>query len=138
VNKEKPRHLVRGVEAEDAVVNWLFAKGFKIIERNVRFKVGEIDIIAWERDILCFIEVRSRDIKSTYHPSETVGIKKQHNLIRAAQLYLKANMRVLPRCRFDIASVRGYGELMQIDYIRNAFEAERAARSRRGSPWQGY
>lgn len=135
---DKPLHLVRGAEAEDAVVRWLSDRGFKVVERNVRFKVGEIDIIAWERDVLCFIEVRSRDKKTTYSPAETVGNKKQHNLIRSAQLYLQSRMRKLPHCRFDVVSVRGYGDSMQIEHIRNAFEAERAPRSQKGSPWQGY
>ena len=59
--------------------DYLTKKGYQIIERNYRYRIGEIDIIAIERDCLCFIEVKYRKNEKTGDPLEAVDKRKQQN-----------------------------------------------------------
>ena len=68
--------------------DYLTKKGYQIIERNYRCRIGEIDIIAIERDCLCFIEVKYRKNEKTGDPLEAVDKRKQQKIIRTAQYYL--------------------------------------------------
>ena len=76
--------------------DYLTKKGYQIIERNYRCRIGEIDIIAIERDCLCFIEVKYRKNEKTGDPLEAVDKRKQQKIIRTAQYYLHIqNIKVL-------------------------------------------
>ena len=61
--------------------DYLTKKGYQIIERNYRCRIGEIDIIAIERDCLCFIEVKYRKNEKTGDPLEAVDKRKQQKII---------------------------------------------------------
>ena len=121
-NKPKPLHLKHGTLAEDAACDWLLAKGFVIVARNIRYRFGEIDIIAKDKEILCFVEVRSRQNTQFGTPQASIQKQKQARLIKAASLYLKQNYQRLPFCRFDVIAVTGYHPITKIEYIANAFE----------------
>jgi putative endonuclease len=136
--KSEPVHLSRGKEAEDRACDWLMARGKTIVARNVRYKLGEIDIIAKDGDVLCFVEVRSRGSVLFGTPQATVGSVKQGKLIKAAMLYLKQNYQRQPFCRFDVIAVTGYGLNAEVEYFPNAFQVPHEPRRTRGSPWQAY
>lgn len=108
---------------EDLAVKALKKQKYKIIERNFNARIGEIDIIAKDKDYLCFVEVRMR--KNEYHGSgkETVNIYKQRKIIKAAQVYLQLhNLSSVP-CRFDVVSITGDGGKEScVEIIKNAFE----------------
>jgi putative endonuclease len=137
-NASKPLHLKHGTLAESTACDWLSAKGFVIVARNVRYRFGEIDIIAKDKEILCFIEVRSRKNTQFGTPQASIRTQKKAKLIKAAALYLKQNYKRLPFCRFDVIAVTGYYPVGNIEYIPNAFELTNEPRQRRGSPWQVY
>lgn len=124
----------RGRWGEDKACEWLEDKGFQIVARNVRYKVGEIDIIAFDKATLCFVEVRSKEKTDFGTPKETVGVPKQMRLIKAAQLYLQKNFVRQPFCRFDVISIVGYSQDVFVEHIQNAFEMRRIVYG--GSPWQ--
>lgn len=110
-----------GDKGEDRAVKELKKKGYKIIERNFNVpKIGEIDIIAKDRDYLVFVEVRLR--KDAFHgtAAETVDIYKQRRIIKAARVYLKKNELCDVPARFDVVSITD-GEL---EIIKNAFLVE--------------
>jgi putative endonuclease len=109
----------RGEHAEETVVRYLRRRGFKVIERNLRTRLGEIDIIALDRDVLCFIEVRSRGRDDLGDPAETVTAGKQRRLRRLAEAYMDRK-RIDAPARFDVASV--LPEPDGVDYIEDAFE----------------
>lgn len=134
----KPEHLRHGQEAEDKACALLRSKGFVILARNVSYRVGEIDIIAKDGSVLCFVEVRSRNTAHFGTPQATIRNDKQARLIKAAALYLKQNGGPLPFCRFDVVAITGYADTAKIEHIPNAFEMPISPRSRRGSPWQAY
>ena len=108
-----------GLRGEDFVCARLRDKGYLIIERNVREKFGEIDIIAMDGDTLCFIEVRTRRDSVLGHPAETITPAKQRGIRRTAEAYL-ARRKIAPRpMRFDVATI--VWETMEFLYFENAF-----------------
>lgn len=110
---------IRGRSGEEFVCNLLKDDGFKILERNVREKFAEIDIVAKDKDTLCFIEVRTRETDRFGHPSETIDARKQQQVRKAAQAYLIRNKIANTPIRFDVATV--VWSNMEYLYFKNAF-----------------
>ena len=108
-----------GNDGEDFVCSKLAADGFVILERNVREKFAEIDIIAKDGNTLCFIEVRTRHNILLGHPSETVDFRKQRLVRRAAEAYLVRNAITNTEIRFDVATI--VWSEMEYLYFKNAF-----------------
>ena len=108
-----------GKSGEDFVCNKISALGFKILQRNFREKFGEIDIIALDGKTLCFIEVRTRNSDLLGHPSETVDLKKQHQIRRVAEFYLMKHRISNTEIRFDVATV--VWDKYEYLYFKNAF-----------------
>jgi len=90
--------------AEDRACQYLIANDYRIIERNWYSKVGEIDIIAYDKDILVFCEVRSRKKSSLLKPEETISEAKFNKIIKAIELYLSDN-NLQVECRIDFIGV---------------------------------
>ena len=113
-----------GQAGEDAAVVFLEREGYQILRRNFRNKFGEIDIIAKDRDTVCFIEVKTRKSEAYGLPFESVTKSKQRKIIYVALSYLNAQGREEANVRFDVVSViLGDEEGPQIEIIKNAFEA---------------
>jgi len=107
---------------EDYACEILQQSGLVVIDRNIRFKFGEIDIIAKDKHILCFIEVRCRLTERFGDPKATVTKNKQMRLIKAANRYLQG-LSTVPICRFDVVSIVGFSKFAQVEHIKNAFVA---------------
>jgi putative endonuclease len=91
----------------------------RILDRNVREKFAEIDIVAEDGDVLCFIEVRTRQDATLGHPAETITPAKQRSVRRAAEAYL-VKRRISSRpIRFDVATI--IWSSMNYEYFENAF-----------------
>ena len=119
------RHTTgRGRVGEEAAVRWLAANGYRIVERNHRNAGGEIDVVAWEADTLCFVEVKARADTRHGPAVAAVGWSKRRRLARAAAMYL-ALRRLEPPCRFDVLSLEGGPEGWRITLLRDAFRDER-------------
>lgn len=106
----------KGRAGEDLAASHLQGLGYQLIARNVRAAGAEIDIVAREGPLLCFVEVRRR--KKTLDALVSVDARKQRRLIRAATAYI-ARLRPIPRCRFDVVVVGPEG----VRLVRGAFEA---------------
>ena len=109
-----------GVAAEALAADYLEARGLKIIARNYRCRLGEIDLIAREGGATVFVEVRQRKSSSFGGAAASITARKRMRLIRAARHYL-AGMKAMPACRFDALLIEG--DPPRIDWIRNAFGA---------------
>lgn len=111
-----------GIEGEDLAVKFLKKKGYRIIERNYKTFVGEIDIIAKDGDTVVFIEVKTRTDDSFGYPFEAVNRRKKQKLKNLALLYLKKQAKEYP-VRFDVISIfrKDNGE-KEIEHIKDAFE----------------
>ncbi len=108
--------------AEDAAAGFIKAKGYKILERNYRNKFGEIDIIAREKGVICFLEVKARRSRQCGAPEEAVGAMKQKQICRVAVSYLKSKNSLALPARFDVVALLYSGNLPEIALIKNAFE----------------
>lgn len=107
-----------GKRGEEQAVQFLRRRGYKILERNYRLKeFGEIDIIAREKDTICFMEVKTRTTASFGEPYEAVNKNKQFKLSMLALAYLKAKNLMQKSARLDIISISNEG----IQLFENAF-----------------
>ena len=114
--------LTLGAWGEDQAVNYLRKQGMKIVERNFRTPVGEIDIIAKNKSILAFIEVKTRRSTLFGTPQEAVGPRKQRQIIRTAHWYLQNNKKLRLQPRFDVIAILCQsGAEVQITHIQDAF-----------------
>ncbi len=112
-----------GCDGEACAVDFLRKRGLRIIEQNFRCRFGEIDIIAWDKKTVCFIEVKTRRSLDYGSGSEAVGKSKQQKIVKTALFYL-AGMRWGERdFRFDVISILlvDIGS-PQIEYLQSAFE----------------
>lgn len=113
-----------GDAAEQAACATLEAGGCRILGRNVRFRAGEIDIVAEDRGTLVFVEVRMRRSEAFGGAGGSVDLFKQRRLVRAARHFLAQRFGAagrLPPCRFDVVTADGDGVR---DWIRDAFTAD--------------
>ena len=109
-----------GDTAEDAAAKHLIAAGCRIVARKARYRDGEVDLIARERDLLVFVEVRMRGSARFGGAAVSVDSLKQKRIARAAQHWLLREYgERWPACRFDVVTVDGGGT---IEWIRDAFQ----------------
>ncbi len=124
--RSSPRIVARtpkqraGDAAEDAAARHLTAAGCRIVARNARYRDGEVDLVASERDLLLFVEVRMRVSARFGGAAVSVDSLKQRRIARAAQHWLLREYgERWPACRFDVVTVDGGGT---IEWIRDAFQ----------------
>ncbi|HUN91446.1 MAG TPA: YraN family protein [Burkholderiaceae bacterium] len=92
-----------GDAAEAAACDHLVAHGLRIVARNVRYRAGELDIVAADGPQIVFVEVRWRSGLRFGGAAGSVGAVKRRRIVRAAQLYLLEHAgRRWPPCRFDV------------------------------------
>lgn len=109
-----------GNQYEDLAVAYLLKQGYHIVKRNFRCKMGEIDMIAYDQDYLCFIEVKYRFNNQAGVPAEAVSFYKQKRITQTAKYYMMLEQIYEDTpCRFDV--VECYPERIAI--IKNAFDA---------------
>ena len=96
-----------GQRNEDRATAALRAAGYRIVERNVRFKVGELDVVAYQGDTLVFVEVRSRKDARFGGGLHAVPPSKQRQVARVAATYLALRRPAFRACRFDVVAITG-------------------------------
>lgn len=113
-----------GKWGEQLIANHLRQKGWQIRETNFRCRLGEIDLIAENRNYLAFVEVKLRKDNRFGHASEAVSISKQQKIRATAELYLAEHPTKL-QPRFDVAEVYAPQGMNTINpniiYYENAF-----------------
>jgi len=113
-----------GQAAEDAAAAWLARAGFAVLERNVRFSEGEIDLVCRDGDAIVFVEVKCRRAHWGEGPGDAVSWDKRRRLVGLAQHYLKARRLTSARCRFDVVAVTvGRDGALSIRHLPAAFDA---------------
>ena len=115
-------NLEFGKLAEDLAAKFLVAQGYKILERNYKNKFGEIDIIAQQEGVICFIEVKARHSADRGLPQEAVSSRKQRQISRVAVNYLKLKKLLEHAARFDVVALLYVNSQPEISLITNAFE----------------
>lgn len=109
--------VAAGASAEAAATRLLLERGYQIVERNFRCHAGELDVIARDRGVLVFVEVRSRADARHGHAAEMVDAPKQRQVARVAAYYLALRDPDHDQVRFDVVAITG-GE---IELIQDAW-----------------
>ncbi len=112
---------VQGFRGEALAASYLEQQGYRVRERNYRCRRGEIDLVAEEGAVLCFVEVRSTRSSAYGSPLETVDRGKQRRLIQAARHYLYHRGLADREVRFDVVGIT-YEPEPHIELVRGAFE----------------
>lgn len=121
MHKDVKNTIESGNIAESAAAQHLQQQGIRITERNYRCKLGEIDIIGFDGEVLVFVEVRQRRRGDYGNGLDSVTRSKQQKIIRTARFYLvERKFFDNHPCRFDIVSANSFDEL---DWIKDAFQA---------------
>lgn len=106
-----------GYAAEDAAATWLVAQGLLLVERNVRYTFGEIDIVAWHGAVLVLVEVRLRSHAQFGDAAASITPRKQARLWAAGEAYA-AQFAKPPPMRIDVLAYTGQNP--QPVWIQNA------------------
>lgn len=108
---------VFGTTGEMQTKQFLEQKNYIVLEMNYRTKIGEIDIIAKDKNTIVFVEVKSRNSLAFGYPREAVTPQKQRKIQQIAQLYLMKTKNMDKPIRFDVVEILG----KEITHIENAF-----------------
>lgn len=113
-----------GTWGESLVADYLCRRGYKLAAHSYRCRFGEIDLVAWDGDTLCFVEVKTRTNTQMGLPREYVTARKQVCLRKTALFYLSSHELDCP-ARFDVAEV--YAAVpgdpnARIEYLEDAFQ----------------
>jgi putative endonuclease len=103
-----PAHLALGIEGEDTVFFYLRRKGYTIVARRWSSGdvPGDVDLIAWDGPVLCFIEVKTRSARTITPAEVAVNASKRAILRRLARRYVRQlPQKTAPPVRFDVVSV---------------------------------
>lgn len=122
-DSQMPTHLRVGMRGEEDAYFFLRKAGYTVVARNYRSPRyrGEIDLIAWEQEVLCFLEVKTRTSRNWKTAEAAVDRHKRREVAQVVRDYLR---RMPPSCqwRFDVVSVYydGSNSRPQIEVFRNA------------------
>ena len=114
------QHNLLGNKGEMLAARYLANEGLAVLEYNWRSGHKEIDLIAKERDILVFVEVKTRRNEIYGDIRDAVTPQKMRNIINAAEAYIKRH-QIDTTIRFDIVTIVSNGDSYKIEHIRDAF-----------------
>jgi putative endonuclease len=124
--KRRRRAKTLGARGEREAEQFLKRIGYKIVARNERDRLGELDLVAVNGRTVVFVEVKTLASDSYKQPAEAVNAAKQQRLIRAAKRYLLKHELLACDYRFDVISiVWPSGKSPRIDHIQRAFTESR-------------
>mgnify|MGYP001573403133 FL=1 len=117
-----PRKLF-GQAGESAAEEYLRRKGYRILGRNLRSYLGELDLVAEDGQVLVFVEGKARRTDAFGGAIYAVHHRKQEKLIQLAAQYLARHHIKDRLCRFDVVLLQGPDAVApQIEHVQNAFE----------------
>lgn len=120
------RRRAVGQKGEQVAALYLQRLGYEILERNLRTRQGEIDLIALDQQVLVFVEVRTRTTAAFGSPAESVDWRKQKKLRELALAYLQRQARRIPAFRFDVIAITcptisADEDQLKIEHVKHAF-----------------
>ncbi len=117
----RPGASASGAHAETLAADYLQRRGLRLLQRNYRCRLGEIDLILADGAVLVFVEVRLRRNAAFGGAAASVTAAKRQRILRAARHYLSG--RPEPACRFDVVLLDALAA-DRIEWIRDAFGEE--------------
>jgi len=125
LGREQPPHLELGRQGEEAAFFHLRRLGYTVVARGWRSgkAAGDLDLVAWEGNTLCFVEVKTRSSRSVATAESAVDQDKIRALRRLARQYLLALRDTPDQVRFDVLSIYFVGQRpAEIELFRGAFD----------------
>lgn len=113
------KHLELGKKGEELACQFLLKNGYKIIERNYRFKHLELDIICEKENLLIIVEVKTRTTNKLGNPAQ-ISIGKQKQLIRATNHFVQERL-IENEIRLDVIGIILNQFQEEIEHIEGAF-----------------
>ena len=115
---------IKGDIGEQLATNFLKKNKHKILERNYKNNIGEIDIIARQKKTIVFVEVKTRSSLQFGLPAEAVNFHKQHKIRQVAECYLQQHGQEDSDIRFDVIEVLrsdDVGQEWKVNHIEACF-----------------
>ncbi len=117
-----PRHQF-GRTSETQAEQFLLAKGYRILDRNVRTPLGELDLVAEDHGVVVFVEVKGRATEAFGGALSAIDRRKRAKLTKLAAQYLAQRHWSEKACRFDVVLVQGRpSPQARIEHLENAFD----------------
>ncbi len=113
-----------GAEGEDIAAAFLRARGYTIVERNLRSPAGELDVVALDGRTIVFVEVRTRRGWAHGSALESVTAAKQRQVVRVAAFYLARHHLHAHPVRFDVVAIEVRGWTVAVVHLVDAFRAD--------------
>jgi putative endonuclease len=118
-----PEHLRTGRRGEEEAYFYLRRNGYVMVARNYRSprSRSELDLVGWDKEVLCFIEVKTRTTRDVKPAEAAVDSEKQRDLSSVAREFLR-KIKGSPEFRFDIVSIYfEAGHEPEVQLFKNAF-----------------
>lgn len=113
-----------GARGERLAARYLRRRGLAIVARNYRCRAGEIDLIALDGEVLVFVEVKTRSGERWGRPEEAVDRRKQRQMERVAEEFVRQHRLHDRAIRFDVVGIVARGWWWRVEHFPDAFEAE--------------
>lgn len=113
---------------EDAVCDFLIRHGYEILERNFTVRGGEIDIVAYKKEleVIAFVEVKTRGKNPLVSGEEAITKAKKNHIIKTAEIFCQRKLNEPCSCRFDVAVVQVSDKSVnRLKYYVSAFDASK-------------
>ncbi len=123
----KPGKDEVGREGEKLAADFLKKKGYKILRKNYTCNLGEIDIIASDKNVLAFVEVKARSSNRFGPPELAVTRQKRRQIVRVAETFLSQSKIIDVDCRFDVVAIsfnRNDNNSPEIRLLQDAFRSD--------------
>jgi putative endonuclease len=118
----KDTKIATGKEGEKIAADYLKKNGYRIMEINYRCPIGEIDIVAKDKNEIVFVEVKARKSIALGYPEQAVGLKKQRKMSQLALWYLQEKKLNDVQARFDVLAILMLPSGNDVRLIKNAFD----------------
>ncbi|SUO95136.1 YraN family protein [Suttonella ornithocola] len=120
--KKLAPHLLRGQYGEKLAAQYLKKQGLHIVTKNYRTRLGEIDLIAKDKETIVFVEVRLRQAQAPISAAQSITAAKQRKWKAAATQYIQAHYPSFPDCRFDAILITQYPDKKEeIEWLKGLF-----------------
>lgn len=126
LRRRLPHSEALGRRAEDIAHRYLERRGFTVVARNYRASngSGDLDLVAWDGDVLVFVEVKSRASDEAGSPLRALSVEKERHMIRLSYDYRRRARLETVLVRFDVISVV-FSSPNRVEHIRDLFAAPR-------------
>lgn len=112
-----------GIYGEDLALKYFLNMGYTLLRKNYRTRHGEIDLILKHKDILCFVEVKTRYNNNFGSPGQCIDTKKKKRIIKASLIYIYSEKLLKYNVRYDVVEVvlNYKNDSYDINHIEGAF-----------------